>query len=332
MRIALDAMGGDAAPGINLEGAIAAVNQDEQLHICLVGEEPLLKDLLSQAGYQGNQIEVVPAQGFVGMDEKPTDALRNKPDCSLLVCWKLMAGKQVDAVVSAGHTGAVVVAGLKTRLFLNGVKRPGIAVTLPTLRGKAILLDVGANPAARPEHLAQYGVMGEIYAREILGIAKPRVGIINIGSEEGKGTEIILEAHQFLSKSVIKDQYIGNVEGRGIFQGDADVIICDGFTGNVVLKAIEGMGEMMMHMVKSQVIEKLDQEKDLGKKALGELARNFQYSETGGALLLGIDGICLIAHGSSSGTAIRNALQTANRFAEKNINGSIVTALAASSF
>jgi glycerol-3-phosphate acyltransferase PlsX len=332
MRIALDAMGGDAAPGINLEGAIAAVNQDEHLHICLVGEEPLLKDLLSQAGYHGTQIEVVPADGFVGMDEKPTDALRNKPDCSLLVCWKLMAGKQVDAVVSAGHTGAVVVAGLKTRLFLNGVKRPGIAVTLPTLRGKAILLDVGANPAARPEHLAQYGVMGEIYAREILGIAKPRVGIINIGSEEGKGTEIILEAHQFLSKSVIKDQYIGNVEGRGIFQGDADVIICDGFTGNVVLKAIEGMGEMMMHMVKSQVIEKLDQEKDLGKKALGELARNFQYSETGGALLLGIDGICLIAHGSSSGTAIRNALQTANRFAEKNINGSIVTALAASSF
>ncbi|WP_459554420.1 phosphate acyltransferase [Lacunimicrobium album] len=332
MRIALDAMGGDAAPGINLEGAIAAVNQDERLHVCLVGEAPLLKDLLSQAGYHGTQIEVVPADGFVGMDEKPTDALRNKPDCSLLVCWKLMAGKQVDAVVSAGHTGAVVVAGLKTRLFLNGVKRPGIAVTLPTLRGKAILLDVGANPAARPEHLAQYGVMGEIYAREILGIAKPRVGIINIGSEEGKGTEIILEAHQFLSKSVIKDQYIGNVEGRGIFQGDADVIICDGFTGNVVLKAIEGMGEMMMHMVKSQVIEKLDQEKDLGKKALGDLARNFQYSETGGALLLGIDGICLIAHGSSSGTAIRNALQTANRFAEKNINGSIVTALAASSF
>ena len=332
MRIALDAMGGDAAPGINLEGAIAAVNQDEHLHVCLVGEEPLLKDLLSQAGYHGTQIEVVPADGFVGMDEKPTDALRNKPDCSLLVCWKLMAGKQVDAVVSAGHTGAVVVAGLKTRLFLNGVKRPGIAVTLPTLRGKAILLDVGANPAARPEHLAQYGVMGEIYAREILGITRPRVGIINIGSEEGKGTEIILEAHQFLSKSVIKDQYIGNVEGRGIFQGDADVIICDGFTGNVVLKAIEGMGEMMMHMVKSQVIEKLDQEKDLGKKALGELARNFQYSETGGALLLGIDGICLIAHGSSSGTAIRNALQTANRFAEKNINGSIVTALAASSF
>lgn len=331
MRIALDAMGGDAAPGINLEGAIAAVNQDETLHVSLVGDEPLLRDLLGQWGYSGTQIEVVAADGFVGMDEKPTEALRRKPDCSLIVCWTMMAGKQVDAVVSAGNTGAVVVAGLKTRLFLNGVKRPGIAVTLPTLRGKAILLDVGANPAARPEHLAQYGVMGEIYAREILGIEKPRVGIINIGSEEGKGTEIVLEAHQFLSKSVLKDQYIGNVEGRGIFHGDADVIICDGFTGNVVLKAIEGMGEMMMHMVRTQVIDRLEQEKNLGRKALGELARNFQYSETGGALLLGIDGICLIAHGSSNGTAIRNALQTACRFAQKNINGSIVSALSASS-
>ncbi len=331
MRIALDAMGGDAAPGINLEGAIAAVNQDESLQVCLVGEEPLLKDLLGQTGYSGSQIEIVPAIGFVGMDEKPTEALRKKPDCSLIVCWKMMAGKQVDAVVSAGNTGAVVAAGLKTRLFLNGVKRPGIAVILPTLRGKAVLLDVGANPAARPEHLAQYGVMGEIYARQILGIEKPRVGIINIGSEEGKGTEIILEAHQLLSKSVIKDQYIGNVEGRGIFHGDADVIICDGFTGNVVLKASEGMADMMMHMVKTQVIERLDQEKDLGKKALGDLARNYQYSETGGALLLGIDGICLISHGSSNGTAIRNALQTACRFAQKNINGSIVDALASSS-
>ncbi len=323
-------MGGDEAPGINIEGTLAAVSTDPSLQVMLVGDRPLLEDLLAKSGYQGDQIQIIPAEGFIGMDEKPTEAIRRKPNCSLSVCWQLMAGRQADAVVSAGNTGAVVVAGLKTRLFLKGVKRPGIAVILPTMRGKSVLMDVGANPAARPEHLAQYGIMGAIYAREILGIDNPRVGVINIGSEEGKGTEIILEAHQILSKSVIKDQYIGNVEGRGIFHGEADVIICDGFTGNVVLKSSEGMADMMMNMVAKHVVGKLQNEQDLGKQALHDLARNYQYSETGGALLLGIDGVCLIAHGSSNGTAIRNALQTATRFAQKNINQSIVQALSQS--
>jgi glycerol-3-phosphate acyltransferase PlsX len=187
MRIALDAMGGDFAPDPNVEGAIAAVAEIPELHVLLVGERDLLEDRLARAGYSGRAIEVVPSEGVAGMDEKPTEALLKKPRCSIALCWKLMAGKDVDAVVSAGSTGAVVAAGLRTRLFLKGVKRPGIAVALPTLRGHSVLLDVGANPAARPEHLAQYAAMGAVYAREVLGISDPSVGLMNIGSEDGKG-------------------------------------------------------------------------------------------------------------------------------------------------
>ncbi len=211
MRIALDAMGGDFAPGPNIEGAIVALEANPDLEILLVGDSPPLDVAVAQTGYKGGRLTIHPAEGFVGMDEKPTDALRKKPKCSIAVCWQLMAGQKVDAVVSAGNTGAVVAAGLWTRLFLKGVKRPGIAVALPTLKGQSVLVDVGANPAARPEHLYQYGVMGSIYAREMLGIANPRVGLMNIGSEDGKGNDLYRETHQFLSESSLKDCYIGNV-------------------------------------------------------------------------------------------------------------------------
>ena len=160
MRIALDAMGGDFAPLVNVEGAIAALNTHHELEVLLVGDEGGLRRLLDEVGFSGDRLKVVRADGHVGMEEKPTDALRKKPNCSIAVCWKLMAGREVEAVVSAGNTGGVVAAGLRTRLFLKGIKRPGIAVALPTLKGRSILMDVGANPAARPEHLFQYAIMG----------------------------------------------------------------------------------------------------------------------------------------------------------------------------
>lgn len=328
MRIALDAMGGDDAPQPNIDGCIAALRNDPQLEVELIGERAQLELLLERAGYSGERLNVRPADGFVGMEEKPTEALRKKPNCSIAVCWQLMAAREVDAVVSAGNTGAVVAAGLRTRLFLKGVKRPGIAVALPTLKGRSVLLDVGANPAARPEHLYQYGVMGSIYAREMLGIADPRVGLMNIGTEEGKGNDLYRETHTFLSSSSLKDRYVGNVEGRGLYQGEADVLVCEGFVGNVVLKVSEGMAEFMMQTVAKELLGTIPEERSEIREAFDALHRRYQYREAGGAPLLGIDGVCIICHGSSDARSIANAMKVATTFRNREINAQITAELA----
>ncbi len=328
MRIALDAMGGDFAPAPNVHGAIAALNSQPELEVLLVGDIAALEPLLAESGYSGERLTVHPAEGFVGMEEKPTEALRRKPNNSISVCWKLMASRDVDAVVSAGNTGAVVAAGLRTRLFLPGVKRPGIAVALPTLRGRTLLLDVGANPAARPEHLYQYGIMGQIFAREIMGIPEPRVGLMNIGSEDGKGNDLYRETHSYLVSSSLKDCYIGNVEGRGLYQGEADVVICEGFVGNVVLKVSEGMADFMMKAIAHSVIGSLDLEREQAHTALKKLAKSYEYHEEGGAPLLGIDGVCMICHGSSNARSIENALKRAMAFKDSGLNALISSSLA----
>lgn len=327
MKIALDAMGGDEAPHINVDGAIQALEASPELEVSLVGDVSSLDSLVAASGYSGDRLTIVESDGFVGMDEKPTDALRQKPNCSIAICWKLMAGGEVDAIVSAGNTGGVVGAGLRTRLFLKGVKRPGIAVVLPTTTGRSVLMDVGANPGARPEHLAQYALMGSIFAREILEIDSPRVGLMNIGSEDGKGTPLIKETHELIVNGPIAEQYIGNVEGRGLYHGEADVIICEGFVGNVVLKVSEGMASMMMQKVAHQVLGALNGEKETAENAFGRVGRSFEYNEYGGAPLLGIDGICMISHGSSDARSIRNALQTSMAFKDRNVNKQIVESL-----
>lgn len=328
MRIALDAMGGDFGPEPNIVGALDALRLIPELRVLLVGDAPRLEQMLADAGNSSSSIQVVPAESWITMEEKAAEAVRKKPNNSLNICWKLMADKEVDAVVSAGHTGAVVAAGLRTKLFLPGVKRPGIAVVLPTLTGATVLMDVGANPQARSEHLYQYGVMGTIFSREILGVAKPRVGLMNIGSEDGKGTDLVREAHAYLAASHLQDQYIGNVEGRGIYYGDADVIICEGFVGNVVLKASEAMADMLMRTASKHVLSKLSTERDVAANAFHSLSQQFAYSESGGAPLLGIDGICMICHGSSDSRAITNALKAATKFKDRNINQQIVDELA----
>ena len=327
MRIALDAMGGDDSPQINVDGAIQAVEDLPELEISLIGELDHVGPLLDRTGYSGDRISLIGCEGFVGMHEKPTDALRQKPNCSIAECWRLMAAGDVDAVVSAGNTGGVVAAGLRTRLFLKGVKRPGISVVLPTIAGRSVLMDVGANPGARPEHLAQYALMGSIFAREILEIEKPRVGLMNIGSEDGKGTPFIKETHDLINQGPAAESYIGNVEGRGLYEGEADVIICDGFVGNVILKVSEGMASMMMKKVAHQVLGALNGEKSTAEDAFGKVGRSFEYNEYGGAPLLGIDGICLICHGSSDARSIRNALKTAMTFGDRNVNQQIVDKL-----
>lgn len=328
MRIALDAMGGDFAPGPNIEGAITALHEFADLEISLVGDVPTLEPLVAEAGSVGERLSLHPADGVVGMDEKPTDALRKKPNCSIAVCWQLMAAKTVDAVVSAGHTGAVVAAGLRTRLFLQGVKRPGIAVQMPTLKGKAILMDVGANPAARPEHLLQYGVMGSIYAREILGIDRPTVGLMNIGSEDGKGNDLVRETQLLFDKCSFLDRYVGNVEGRDLYHGTADVVICEGFVGNVLLKAAEGMADMFLRTIAHEIFSSLQTEKHLAEEAFRNLDKRYQYHEAGGAPLLGIDGTCIICHGSSNARSIFNALRVTRTLHQRGLNEQIITELA----
>lgn len=328
MRIAIDAMGGDFGLPPNIEGAIAAVEADSDLQVALVGDETAIHKYLETVGYSGNAFTVVASEGVVRMDEKPTEALRKKPRSSIAVCWQLMASGDAQAVVSAGSTGAVVAAGLRTRLFLKGVKRPGIAVALPTAKGRSVLLDVGANPAARPEHLFQYGVMGSIYAKEMLGVESPQIGLMNIGSEEGKGNELYRLTHQFLANSLLKDSYIGNVEGRGLYQGEADVLVCEGFVGNVVLKVSEGMAEFVLNSVATSVLPELNGEREVAAEALKKLGRKYQYSEFGGAPLLGIDGICVICHGSSDSHSIFNALRYTKTFQNRGINSQIVEQLA----
>ncbi len=328
MRIALDAMGGDHGPQPNVTGAVKALAQNPELEISLVGDEASVKPLLDLPDVPKDRLKFHPADGWVLMEEKPVDALRKKPNCSIAVCWQLMAAQQVDAVVSAGHTGAVVAAGLRTRLFLPGVKRPGIAVALPTLKGKTILMDVGANPAARPEHLVQYGVMGSIFAKTMLGIEQPRVGLMNIGSEDGKGNDLVRDAHTMFSTSPFRGNYVGNVEGRDLFHGTADVVVCEGFVGNVLLKASEGMAEMFLHTVPAEVIQSLESEKHLAKQAFETLSKKYQYHEAGGAPLLGIDGICIICHGASNDRSIFNALRVATTLKNRRLNDQIVQELA----
>jgi phosphate acyltransferase len=328
MRIALDAMGGDFGPPPNLEGARRALEADPALRISLVGDEPALREALSSAGIADARITIVHADGVAGMDEKPMEALLKKPNCSIAVCWKLMAAKEVDAVVSAGSTGAVVGAGVRTKLFLKSVKRPGIAVVLPTMSGPCVLLDVGANPMAKADHLLQYAVMGAVFARNVLKIASPGIGLMNIGSEDGKGNDLVKEAHALLSKANLTGRYLGNVEGRDLYQGHTDVVVCEGFTGNVVLKASEGLVSTMMQKVSQEVIGALDTERDRAKKAFQEAGKKFSYHEFGGAPLLGVDGICMICHGSSNGQAIFNALRVATTYKISEVNRQIEQELA----
>ena len=335
-RIALDAMGGDHAPGPNIDGAVDALHADPTLEVVLVGDVPALRTLFDErpdedrgpGGDFGGRLSFHQSDGVVGMHEKPVEAMRSKPNSSIAVCWKLMAGREVDGIVSAGNTGAVVAGGLRTRLFLRGVKRPGIAVGLPTAKGRSVLLDVGANPAARPEHLLQYGLMGRIYAKALLGVEQPRVGLMNIGSEEGKGNDLYRETHQLLRDSAMAEHYVGNVEGRGLYQGEADVLVCEGFVGNVVLKVSEGIAEFLMKAAARQVLGDLDAERDVAKASFGKLEERFRYRGTGGAPLLGIDGICIICHGSSDGVSIRNALKVACTFEHEHVNDQISAALA----
>jgi glycerol-3-phosphate acyltransferase PlsX len=320
-------MGGDHAPGPVVTGALQAVADRADLTVVLVGDRAQVEPLL--AGAVRDRVELFHCTQTVGMHESPVEALRRKPDNSLSRCWQLLAEKKVDAVVSAGNTGAVVAGGLRLRKFLAGVRRPGIAAVMPTAKGRCVILDVGANVSPKPQHLFQYGVMGGIFARHILGVDRPTVGLLNVGEEEGKGHDLARATHALFYNSPLKDRFVGNVEGRDVHRGKCDVVVCDGFVGNVVLKVCEGVFEFVMKMATQEVLAALDAERDRAKAALGALVQRHDYSTTGGAPLLGIDGICIICHGSSGEMAIKNALGVAAHYGQARLNERIVAELAA---
>ena len=323
MQIALDAMGGDHAPGPVVAGAAQAVAADPELRVVLVGDRSQVEPLLG-GGAGRDRIEVFHCTQTIGMEESPVVGLRKKPDNSISRCWQLLAQRKVDGIVSAGNTGAMVAGGLFLKRFLKNVRRPGIAAVMPSLRGPCVLLDVGANVSPKAEHLFQYGVMGSIFARHILGRERPTVGLMNVGSEEQKGHDLAKETHALFNASPLREQFIGNVEGRDIQRGVADVVVCDGFVGNVVLKTCEGVFDFVMKMAAQEVLGALDVERGKAQLALQNLVQRYDYSATGGAPLLGIDGICIICHGSSGERAIKNALGIAARYARAQLNELIV--------
>jgi glycerol-3-phosphate acyltransferase PlsX len=330
MRIALDAMGGDLAPGPIVGGGVQAASEDPDLHVVLVGDQQQIQVCLPPHKGPPERIEIYHCTQVIGMEETPVLALRQKPDNSISRCWQLLAEHKVQAIVSAGNTGAMVAGGLRLRRFLKNVRRPGIAAVMPTLRGPCVLLDVGANVNPKPEHLYQYGVMGSIFAKHILKRERPTIGLMNIGSEEQKGHDLAKETHALFNASSLRDQFAGNIEGRDINRGTCDVIVTDGFVGNVVLKVCEGVFEFVMKMTAKEVLGALSGERASAEHAFQAILDRYDYNEHGGAPLLGIDGICIICHGSSGQKAIKNAIAVAAQYASSRLNETITQELAAS--
>jgi glycerol-3-phosphate acyltransferase PlsX len=317
MRIAVDAMGGDYAPGEVVKGALKAAEVYPDLHIILVGQKD--KVISCFTGPKPERVEIWEASDVIEMNEHPAGAIKKKKDSSIVVATRLVKEGKADALVSAGNTGAQMAAALLGLGRIKGISRPAIATVLPTLRQGKLLIDVGANPDAKAENLLQYGLMGSIYAEIILGINKPGVALLNIGSEEGKGNEVVQAAYELFKQSDLN--FIGNVEGRDIPYGKADVIVCDAFVGNIVLKTIEGMASSLFQLIKEKITS--DPVRKLGallvKPGLKEIARALDYEQYGGAPLLGVSGTSVICHGSSKEKAIFNAVRVAKECVEEGI-------------
>src|SRR5437762_925923 len=244
MRIALDAMGGDHAPGPIVAGAVQAVAEDPDIQVVLVGDQAAIQPAVEHAaGRLGDRLTLHHCAQQVTMEESPVEALRKKPDNSISRTWQLLAERKVDAIVSAGNTGAMVAGGLRLRRFLKGVRRPGIATVMPTGKGPCLIIDVGANVSPKPSHLYAYGVMGSIFARHILQRERPTIGLMNVGSEQAKGTELAKDTFALFNGGPFRDQFVGNIEGRDIYRGACDVVVVEGFLGNVILKVSEGLFE-----------------------------------------------------------------------------------------
>ena len=327
-KIAIDAMGGDKGPGPLIQGALLAVAESGS-KIVLVGDEHLLTTEMKVHTNGGLPFEIRHAPQVIEMDESPAAAFRKKKAASIRVAMELVQTAEADAVISAGHTGATLMTATFVLKTLPGLDRPAIATLLPTMQGHTILIDAGANVDCKPAHLYQFGIMGSVYATHVLQRERPRVGMLSIGEEDNKGNETTKEAFQLLRKSSLN--FVGNVEAKAVYRGFADVVVCDGFIGNIALKISESFAEMIDSFLKEAFMH--DARSKLGylllKPSLKRLKQKMDYAEYGGAPLLGVNGTCIIAHGASSAKAIKNAIGLAERLLTRHVNTHIQEDLAA---
>lgn len=322
MKIAIDAMGGDYAPSQVVEGAVLAAREFD-VSLILVGDKTSIEDELAKHEWKSLPISIKHASQVVGMDESPGQAMRKKKDSSIKICFDLVKNGEAGAVVSAGNSGAAMAAGIFVLRNLKSVDRPAIAVIMPTKKEPVVVLDAGGNVDCKPLNLVQFALMGSVYAKYILKKDNPKIGVLSNGEEEGKGTDLTRETHEILKGSSFNYlNYLGYVEGRDIFSGDVDVVVCDGFVGNVVLKTTEGVAEALISMLKKEIMASLPAKIGylLAKGALLKVKKKVDYAEYGGAPLLGIDGIGIISHGASDARAIKNAIRVASECAKNKLN------------
>jgi glycerol-3-phosphate acyltransferase PlsX len=327
--IAVDAMGSDKAPKPEIEGAILAARH-HNVRVLLVGREEQIRAEMKHHPAAANQpIEVVNATEVIGMDEKAATAVRSKRDSSMRVGLRLVREGHAAGFITAGNTGAAMATAKMVLGALPGVDRPALAAVFPSAKGTAtILVDVGANVDCKPHNLEQFAVMGDMYSRSIFNISRPRVGLLSVGEEESKGNDLTKDAYPLLKRLPIN--FVGNVEGRDLYNGNADVIVCDGFIGNVALKVSEGLVEAVRFLLKESLKSTISSQVGflLSKKAFADFKKRLDYAEYGGAPLLGLKGVCIVGHGSSNATAIKNAIRVAAQFAETKINAKIEQELA----
>ncbi len=326
MKIAVDAMGGDYAPEVVIKGAIAAV-KEYAADVILVGNEGEINPLLKKAKYSGKGISVVHAPETIGMCESAATSVRRKRNSSIVIGVNLVRDGLADAFFSAGNTGAVVCAATLGLGLIPGVERPGIAIVTPTVKGISLIIDVGANIDPKPKQLLQYGIMADVYSRTILNKTNPSVGLLNIGEEEAKGTDFMRETHELLQKSHLN--FIGNIEGKDLFSGKCDIVVCDGFVGNVALKVSESAAEAMQIFLKRHLLSNT-----MGKigllfllPSLKRFKKELDYAEYGGAPLLGVNGVTIIGHGRSNVKAIKNAIRVAKEEVERKFNEKVLEAI-----
>ena len=327
--VAVDAMGGDHAPSHEVAGAVMAARR-WQISIVLVGQVDQIERELKNHDLSGLDISVQAASEVVGMHDSASDAVRKKKDSSIRVAFDMVKNGQADAVVSTGNSGATMAAGMFVLKRINGIDRPAIATIVPNLVDQTVILDVGGNVDCKAQNLVQFALMGDVFARQMLGKVTPRVGLLSNGEEESKGNELTREAHLMLKQAAI--QYVGYVEGRDIYNGAVDVVVCDGFVGNVVLKVSEGLAEAIGRMLKTEFSTRFLSRLGylLAKPALKSFKKKVDYAEYGGAPLLGIQGTGMICHGSSSPRAIMNAIRMAHDYEARQVNRQLIQQLSKS--
>lgn len=323
-RIAVDAMGGDHAPGAIVDGCVQALGADKEIHLILVGDARRIKNELKRYTYDKDRLEIVGSTQIITNHEPPVTAVRKKKDASLVKAFNLVKEGKAEAIISAGSTGAILAGGTLILGRIKGIARPALGTLIPGKKGVTLLIDCGANVDSKPQFLLQFAQMGSVYYESLMGVENPKVGLANIGEEEGKGNALVKDAYGLLKKDP-KINFIGNIEAREIPSNECQVVVCDGFVGNIILKYTEGLASALLGMVKSAILSTPVSKVGgiLIKGSFKKMMKTFDYTEYGGAPLLGLEGLVVKSHGSSNAKAIKNAVLQCKKFSDKKVNEKI---------